>query len=94
MIFYFPLLTADTDEYKSLLRGLELIKDTLSKVDTRVKEYQNAFRLREICLRLEPKSQVRMNNDRVFRRDDLIQGNRSLLHEGVVTWKSSGKLKS
>lgn len=90
---YFMLLPADTDEHKSLLQGLSLIKDTISGVNSRVCEYEKAARLREICMRLEPKSQGRLPDGRLFRREDLIQDNRTLLHEGTVTWKSSGRQK-
>ncbi|XP_054622988.1 rho guanine nucleotide exchange factor 18a isoform X2 [Dunckerocampus dactyliophorus] len=84
---------ADTDEHQSLLQGLASIKDTISKVNGRVREYEKASRLREIHLRLEPKSVGRLKDGQVFRRDDLIQDNRTLLHEGQVTWKSSARHK-
>ncbi|KAM9844767.1 rho guanine nucleotide exchange factor 18a isoform 2-T2 [Aulostomus maculatus] len=84
---------AETDEHKALLQGLALIRDTISQVNTQVSEYERAVRLREICLRLEPKPQGRLTDGRLFRREDLIQGNRTLLHEGPVTWKSSGRQK-
>ncbi|XP_041805895.1 rho guanine nucleotide exchange factor 18a [Chelmon rostratus] len=84
---------ADTDEYASLVQGLALIKDAISQVNDNVSEYEKAARLREIGLRLEPKSQSRLKEGQLFRREDLIQGNRTLLHEGAVTWKSSGRQK-
>lgn len=75
------------------MQGLELIKDAISQVNDQVSEYEKAARLREISQRLEPKSQGRLKSGQVLRREDLIQGNRSLLHEGTVTWKSSGRQK-
>ncbi|XP_069548483.1 rho guanine nucleotide exchange factor 18a [Brachyistius frenatus] len=84
---------ADTDESKSLAEGLALIKDTIYQVNAQVSEYEKAARLKEISLRLEAKSPGRLKDGRVFRREDLIQGNRTLLHEGSVTWKSSGRQK-
>nr|XP_046263501.1 rho guanine nucleotide exchange factor 18a isoform X2 [Scatophagus argus] len=84
---------ADTDEYKSLVQGLALIKDAISQVNDQVCEYEKAARLRDISLRLEPKSQVRLKEGQLFRREDLLQVNRKLLHEGPVTWKSSGRQK-
>ncbi|KAM9349885.1 rho guanine nucleotide exchange factor 18a [Symphorus nematophorus] len=84
---------ADTDEYKSLVQGLTLIKDTISEVNEQVSKYEKAIRLREIGQRLEPKSQGRLKDGRVLRREDLIQGTRTLLHEGAITWKSSGRQK-
>ncbi|KAK7945209.1 hypothetical protein WMY93_000937 [Mugilogobius chulae] len=84
---------ADTDEYKSLVQGLSLVKDTIEQVNSQVKEYEQMKRLREICWRLEPKSQGRMSEERVFRREDLLQNNRTLLHEGSVVWKTPGRQK-
>ncbi|KAL6104018.1 arhgef18 [Pungitius sinensis] len=84
---------ADTDEYESLVQGLALIKDTISQVNTQVSEYEKATRLRDIALRLEPKSQGRMKDGVLLRREDLVQGNRTLMHEGPLTWKSSGRQK-
>ncbi|CAJ1072685.1 rho guanine nucleotide exchange factor 18a [Xyrichtys novacula] len=83
----------DTEEHQSLVQGLALIKETISQVNDQVSEYENASRLREIGLRLEPKSQGRMKDGQLFRKEDLIQGQRTLLHEGSVTWKTSGKQK-
>ncbi|XP_030017115.1 rho guanine nucleotide exchange factor 18-like [Sphaeramia orbicularis] len=84
---------ADTDEYKSLVQGLALIKDTISQVNAQVSEYEKAARLREICSRLEPKSQGRIMGERFLRREELMQNNRTLLHEGALMWKSSGRQK-
>lgn len=86
-------VSADTEEYKSLVQGLALIKDAISQVNDQVSEYEKAARLKEISLRLEPKSQGRLKDGQLFRREELIQGNRMLLHEGTVTWKSSGRQK-
>lgn len=87
------LLTADSGEHQSLIQGLELIKDTICKVNAQVNEYEKAVRLREIVQRLEPKSQGRLKDGRLLRKEDLINSDRVLLHEGTVTWKSSGKQK-
>ncbi|XP_074507881.1 rho guanine nucleotide exchange factor 18a isoform X1 [Sebastes fasciatus] len=84
---------ADTDEYKSLVQGLALIKDTISQVNDQVSDYEKAARLRDISLRLEPKSQGRLKDGQLLRREDLLQANRTLLHEGTVTWKSPGRQK-
>ncbi|KAM9789629.1 rho guanine nucleotide exchange factor 18a [Neosynchiropus ocellatus] len=83
---------ADTDEHKSLQQGLALIKDAITQVDAHVSDYEKALRLKDIYLRLEPKSQGRLNNGRVFRREDFNR-DKTLLHEGVLTWKSSGRVK-
>lgn len=86
-------LAADTEEHQTLVQGLALIKDAISQVNNQVSEYEKAARLREIGLRLEPKSQGRQKDGLLFRREDLTNGTRTLLHEGTVTWKSSGRHK-
>ncbi|KAM8838579.1 rho guanine nucleotide exchange factor 18a isoform 2-T3 [Synchiropus picturatus] len=83
---------ADTDEHKSLQQGLTLIRDAIAQVNAHVSDYEKALRLKDIYLRLEPKSQGRLNNGRVFRREDINQ-DKTLLHEGVLSWKSSGRVK-
>lgn len=92
-VIYFVLFAAGTDEFASLAKALELIKHTIAQVNAQVKEHEKAARVREIGQRLDPKSVGRLNGDLVIRREDLIQGNRKLVHEGAVTWKSSGKQK-
>ncbi|XP_034742586.1 rho guanine nucleotide exchange factor 18a isoform X2 [Etheostoma cragini] len=84
---------ADTEEYRSLVQGLVLIKDTINQVNAQVREYEKAAQLKDIGLRLEPKSQGRLKDGQQLHREDLLQGNRTLLHKGTVTWKSSGKQK-
>lgn len=86
-------LSVDTDEHESLLQGLAAIRDTISRVNDNIREYEKASRLREICVRLEPKSVGRMKDGQLIRREELTQGDRTLLHEGPVTWKSSGRQK-
>ncbi|XP_028986858.1 rho guanine nucleotide exchange factor 18a isoform X2 [Betta splendens] len=79
---------AETSEGRFLKHSLELIKNTISKVNDQVREYEKLARLSQ---RLDPKSQGRMKDGRLFRREDLNLNARKLLHEGTVTWKSSGK---
>ncbi|XP_057714203.1 rho guanine nucleotide exchange factor 18a [Corythoichthys intestinalis] len=86
-------VTEDSDEHQALLQGLGAIKDAISQVNEHVREYELASRLRDICVRLEPKSVGRLKDGRLIRREDLIQTQRTLLHEGPVTWKSSGRHK-
>ncbi|XP_074545627.1 rho guanine nucleotide exchange factor 18a [Halichoeres trimaculatus] len=83
----------DTEEHQSLVQSLALIKETISQVNDQVDQYEKASRLREIGLRLEARSQGRLKNGQVFRRADLISGESTLLHEGTVMWKTSGKQK-
>ncbi|XP_041791117.1 rho guanine nucleotide exchange factor 18 isoform X1 [Chelmon rostratus] len=85
---------AGTEEHEDLTRSLGLIKDTIVQVDTLVNLYEKNSRLREIHNKMEPKALGKIKDGRVFRREDLAQGRRRLLHEGTVNWKAaSGRLK-
>lgn len=85
---------AGTQEYEDLIQSLTLIKDTIVQVDTLVNLHEKTSRLREIHNKMEPKAQGKIKDGRVFRREDLAQGRRRLLHEGTVNWKAaSGRLK-
>ncbi|MEQ2313576.1 hypothetical protein AMECASPLE_003363 [Ameca splendens] len=83
-----------TEEHEDLTRALSLIKDTIKEVDTLVNLHEKDSRLRDIHNKMEPKAQGKIKDGRVFRREDLAQGRRRLLHEGTVSWKAaSGRLK-
>lgn len=83
-----------TEEHNDLTRSLGLIKDTIVQVDTMVNLHEKNCRLRDIHGKMEPKALGKIKDDRVFRREDLAQGRRRLLHEGTVNWKAaSGRLK-
>ncbi|XP_075341502.1 rho guanine nucleotide exchange factor 18 isoform X2 [Odontesthes bonariensis] len=85
---------AGTEEHEDLTRALGVIKDTIVQVDTLVNVHEKKSRLRDIHNKLEPKASGKIKDDRVFRREDLVQGRRRLLHEGTVSWKAaSGRLK-
>ncbi|XP_056599861.1 rho guanine nucleotide exchange factor 18a [Triplophysa dalaica] len=79
----------DSEEHRDLVRGLELLKETIAQVNTHVDEFEKALRLRDLSSRLEPKSLVKMAQGRVFRREDMLQSNRKLLYEGILTWRST-----
>ncbi|XP_077088637.1 rho guanine nucleotide exchange factor 18a isoform X2 [Siphateles boraxobius] len=84
----------DSEEHKNLVQGLDLLKETISQVNTHVDEFEKATRLRDLSIKLEPKSQVKMTHGRVFRREDMVQGKRKLLHEGMLNWRlTSNKSK-
>lgn len=88
------LLTVDSEEHTNLVQGLELLKGTISQVNTHVDEFEKAARLRDLSSKLEPKSQVKTTHGRVFRREDMLQGERRLLHEGILNWRlTSNKSK-
>ncbi|XP_060729635.1 rho guanine nucleotide exchange factor 18a [Tachysurus vachellii] len=80
-----------TQEYADLVNALECIKDTISTVDTQVHQYEQ---LREIAAHLEPKSYGRMGNGKIVRREDLLQKDRRLLREGVLTWRPQNRSKA
>ncbi|XP_029285191.1 LOW QUALITY PROTEIN: rho guanine nucleotide exchange factor 18 [Cottoperca gobio] len=85
---------AGSEEHEELTRALGLIKDTIAQVDTLVNVHEKNTRLRDIHNKMEPKALGKIKDDRVFRREDLAQGRRRLLHEGTVNWKAaSGRLK-
>lgn len=79
-----------TREHENLVNALECIKGTISTVDTQVHQYEQ---LREIATHLEPKSYGRTNNGKLFRRDDLLQNDRKVLREGVLTWRPQNRSK-
>nr|XP_046247316.1 rho guanine nucleotide exchange factor 18 isoform X2 [Scatophagus argus] len=85
---------ADTEEHEDLTRSLCLIKGTIVQVDTLVNLHEKNSRLRDIYNKMEPKALGKIKDGRVFRREDLAQVRRRLLHEGTVNWKAaSGRLK-
>lgn len=88
------LTPAGTAEHEELSRSLALIKDTIVQVDAQVNLHEKSCRLRDIHSKMEPKAQGKIKDGRVFRREDLAQGRRRLLHDGTVNWKAaSGRLK-
>lgn len=83
-----------TEEHEELTRALGLIKDSIGQVDALVNLHEKMSRLRDIHNKMEPKASGKIKDGRVFRREDLAQGRRRLLHEGTVNWKAaSGRLK-
>ncbi|KAI4890127.1 hypothetical protein NFI96_023026 [Prochilodus magdalenae] len=85
---------AGTEEHEELSQALDLIKDTIVKVDTQVSLYEKETRLKEIASKLESRSLGKIKDGRIFRKEDLTQGRRRLLYEGTVNWKAaSGRLK-
>ncbi|XP_056334552.1 rho guanine nucleotide exchange factor 18a isoform X2 [Danio aesculapii] len=77
----------DSAEHMDLVQGLDFLKDTIAQVNAHVDEVEKAARLRDLSSKLEPKSQVKMTSGRVFRREDMLQGKRRLLHEGTLNWR-------
>lgn len=74
-------------EHMDLVQGLDFLKDTIAQVNAHVDEVEKVARLRDLSSKLEPKTQVKMTSGRVFRREDMLQGKRRLLHEGMLNWR-------
>uniref|UniRef100_A0A673WUX3 Rho/rac guanine nucleotide exchange factor (GEF) 18a n=1 Tax=Salmo trutta TaxID=8032 RepID=A0A673WUX3_SALTR len=82
---------ADSEEHDALAQALVLIRETISAVDSQVHDYERASRLRDIGSSLEPHSHSRLKDGRVFKREDLAVGSRTLLHEGTVNWQAGNE---
>ncbi|XP_062983999.1 rho guanine nucleotide exchange factor 28 isoform X2 [Elgaria multicarinata webbii] len=83
-----------TEEHRDLWEALGLIKDMIAAVDLQVNEYEKKQKLLEILSRMENKTYTKLKNGHVFRKQDLIKKQRTLLHEGLVYWKTAtGRFK-
>ncbi|XP_042660781.1 rho guanine nucleotide exchange factor 28 isoform X3 [Tyto alba] len=83
-----------TEEHKDLCKALCLIKDMIAAVDLQVNEYEKKQKLLEILSRTENKTYTKLKNGHVFRKQDLMNDERILLHEGLVYWKTAtGRFK-
>ncbi|CAB1317064.1 unnamed protein product, partial [Coregonus sp. 'balchen'] len=69
------LVSQQLTKYPVLVeRILQNTDETISAVDSQVHDHERASRLRDIGSRLEPHSQGRLKDGRVFRREDLAEG--------------------
>ncbi|NWX41049.1 ARG28 factor, partial [Steatornis caripensis] len=83
-----------TEEREDLCKALRLIKDMIAAVDLKVNEYEKKQKLLEILSRTENKTYTKLKNGHVFRKQDLMRKERTLLHEGLVYWKTAtGRFK-
>ncbi|NXT65611.1 ARG28 factor, partial [Chaetops frenatus] len=83
-----------TEEHTDLCKALRLIKDVIAAVDLKVNEYEKKQKLLEILCRTENKTYTKLKNGHVFRKQDLMRKERTLLHEGLVYWKTAtGRFK-
>uniref|UniRef100_A0A670Y2T6 Rho guanine nucleotide exchange factor 28 n=1 Tax=Pseudonaja textilis TaxID=8673 RepID=A0A670Y2T6_PSETE len=83
-----------TEEHQDLCRALNLIKDMIAAVDLQVSEYEKKQKLLEILSKVENKTYTKLKNGHVFRKQDLIKKQRTLLYEGLVYWKTAtGRFK-
>uniref|UniRef100_A0A674J0B5 Rho guanine nucleotide exchange factor 28 n=1 Tax=Terrapene triunguis TaxID=2587831 RepID=A0A674J0B5_9SAUR len=83
-----------TEEHKDLCKAHCLIKDMIAAVDLKVNEYEKRQKLLEILNKIENKTYTKLKNGHVFRKQDLKKKERTLLHEGLVYWKTAtGRFK-
>ncbi|KAL6468623.1 hypothetical protein MHYP_G00221470 [Metynnis hypsauchen] len=81
------------EDYEDLSQALQLVKEVIAAVDSKVNEHEKKRRLKEIYNRTDGKSIMRMKSGQMFAREDLIRG-RKLLHDGPLQLKSTaGRLK-
>ncbi|KAM6257413.1 A-kinase anchor protein 13 isoform 2-T2 [Porphyrio hochstetteri] len=79
-------------EHQDLTQSLNLVKDVIAAVNTKVSEYEKKMRLDEIYSRTDSKSIMRMKSGQMFAREDLRH--RKLIRDGPVSLKSTaGRLK-
>lgn len=66
----------------------------IAAVDLQVSEYEKKQKLLEILSKVENKTYTKLKNGHVFRKQDLIKKQRTLLYEGLVYWKTAtGRFK-
>ncbi|XP_036266740.1 rho guanine nucleotide exchange factor 28 isoform X3 [Pipistrellus kuhlii] len=84
----------NTEEHKDLCKALCLIRDMIAAVDLKVSEYEKNQKWLEILSKIENKTYTKLKNGDVFRKQALISKERTLLHEGLVFWKTAtGRFK-
>uniref|UniRef100_A0A8C2GZZ6 PH domain-containing protein n=1 Tax=Cyprinus carpio TaxID=7962 RepID=A0A8C2GZZ6_CYPCA len=80
-------------DFEDLTQALQLVKDIIASVDSKVNEHEKKKRLKEIYTRTDSKSITRMKNGQMFAREDLLRSRR-LLHDGPLQLKNAaGRLK-
>ena len=80
--------TKDKKDRENLSRALQLSKELLQGIDEHVDAYERKERLAEIHHKLDSKSFANFKN-RKFKRSDILQNNRSLVHDGQVHLRSA-----
>ncbi|NXM67290.1 AKP13 protein, partial [Serilophus lunatus] len=79
-------------EHEDLTQSLNLVKDVIAAVNSKVSNYEKKMRLAEIYNRTDSKSIMRMKSGQMFAREDLRH--RKLIRDGPVSLKSAaGRLK-
>uniref|UniRef100_A0A674KGP5 A-kinase anchoring protein 13 n=1 Tax=Terrapene triunguis TaxID=2587831 RepID=A0A674KGP5_9SAUR len=79
-------------EHQDLTQSLNLVKDVIAAVNSKVSNYEKKTRLTEIYTRTDSKSIMRMKSGQMFAREDLRR--RKLIRDGPVSLKhTAGRLK-
>ncbi|XP_063201606.1 A-kinase anchor protein 13 isoform X6 [Chroicocephalus ridibundus] len=79
-------------EHEDLTQSLNLVKDVIAAVNSKVCNYEKKMRLGEIYNRTDSKSIMRMKSGQMFAREDLRH--RKLIRDGPVSLKNAaGRLK-
>ncbi|NXI14093.1 AKP13 protein, partial [Irena cyanogastra] len=79
-------------EHEDLTQSLNLVKDVIAAVNSKVSKYEKKMRLGEIYSRTDSKSIMRMKSGQMFAREDLRH--RKLIRDGPVSLRNSaGRLK-
>ncbi|NXF28763.1 AKP13 protein, partial [Nyctibius bracteatus] len=82
----------DEAEHEDLTQSLNLVKDMIAAVNSKVSNYEKKMRLGEIYNRTDSKSIMRMKSGQMFAREDLRH--RKLIRDGPVSLKNTaGRLK-
>ncbi|NXP56439.1 AKP13 protein, partial [Heliornis fulica] len=79
-------------EHEDLTQSLNLVKEVIAAVNSKVSKYEKKTRLDEIYSRTDSKSIMRMKSGQMFAREDLRH--RKLIRDGPVSLKNTaGRLK-
>ncbi|XP_039214864.1 A-kinase anchor protein 13 isoform X4 [Crotalus tigris] len=79
-------------EHQDLVLSLNLLKEVITAVDSKVSNYEKKMRLNEVYTRTDSKSIMRMKSGQMFAREDLRR--RKFVRDGPVSLKNvAGRLK-
>uniref|UniRef100_A0A7M4G2C5 A-kinase anchoring protein 13 n=1 Tax=Crocodylus porosus TaxID=8502 RepID=A0A7M4G2C5_CROPO len=79
-------------EHQHLTQSLNLVKDVIAAVNSKVSNYEKKMRLSEIYTRVDSKSIMRMKSGQMIAKEDLRR--RKLIRDGPVSLKNAaGRLK-